>query len=238
MKLQRIADLDCVLAGGDDGEGGGDGPMIVLCHGFGAPGDDLVQLAEWLEAPEGTRWVFPAGPLTMSPLYGDARAWWMLDLERLERELAAGRPADRAAEVPAGLAAARAALLGLLDGLARDHRRRDDAFVLGGFSQGAMLSVDVALHGAHPRGLVLLSGTLVAEAEWRPRAAALAGLRVFQSHGTKDGLLSFAGAEKLRDFLVAGGAEVGFVPFPGGHEIPPPVLELVEDFLPHALAPR
>ena len=238
MKLQRIADLDCVLAGGDDGEGGGDGPMIVLLHGFGAGGDDLVALADWIDAPEGTRWVFPAGPLTLSPLYGDARAWWMIDLERLERELAGGRPADRAAEVPEGLAAARGAVLGLLDALAREHRRRDDAFVLGGFSQGAMLSVDVALHGARPRGLVLLSGTLVAEAEWRPRLAALAGLRVFQSHGTKDGLLSFAGAEKLRAFLVEGGAEVGFVPFPGGHEIPPPVLELLEDFLPHALAPR
>jgi len=238
MKLQRIADLDCVLAGGTDGEGGGDGPMIVLLHGFGAPGDDLVALANWIDAPEGTRWVFPAGPLTLSPLYGDARAWWMIDLERLERELAGGRAADRAAEVPEGLAAARGAVLGVLDALARDHRRRDDAFVLGGFSQGAMLSVDVALHGARPRGLVLLSGTLVAEAEWRPHAAALAGLRVFQSHGTKDGLLSFAGAEKLRDFLAGAGAEVGFVPFPGGHEIPPPVLELVEDFLPHALAER
>ena len=45
MKLQRIADLDCVLGGGDDGEGGGDGPMIVLLHGFGAPGDDLVTVA-------------------------------------------------------------------------------------------------------------------------------------------------------------------------------------------------
>ncbi|MBZ0237678.1 MAG: hypothetical protein K8M05_35510, partial [Deltaproteobacteria bacterium] len=100
MKLQRIADLDCVLAGGDDGEGGGDGPMIVLLHGFGAGGDDLVALADWIDAPEGTRWVFPAGPLTLSPLYGDARAWWMIDLERLERELAGGRPADRAAEVP------------------------------------------------------------------------------------------------------------------------------------------
>ncbi len=232
MKQQRIADLDCVLGGGDDGDGGGDGPMVILLHGFGAPGDDLVALAEWIDAPAGTRWVFPAGPLPMPPIYGDARAWWMIDLERLERELSGGRPADRAAEVPEGLATARAAVLGMYDALARDHRRRDETTVLGGFSQGAMLSVDVALHAPiAPRALILMSGTLVAEAEWRPRAGALAGRRILQSHGTRDALLSFAGAEKLRDFLLESGAEVGFVPFPGGHEIPPPILEIAGELL-------
>ncbi len=232
MKQQRIAGLDCVLAGGDDGRGGGDGPMVVLLHGFGAPGDDLVALADWIEAPAGTRWVFPAGPLAMPPVYGDARAWWMIDLERLERELAGGRPADRAAEVPEGLAAARGAMVELLAALARDHGRRDQATILGGFSQGAMLSVDAALHAPRPpRALLLLSGTMIAEADWRPRAAALAGCRVLQSHGTRDALLSFAGAETLCGFLREAGAEVAFVPFPGGHEIPPPVLDLAGDFL-------
>ncbi len=238
MKPQRIADLDCVLAGGDDGDGGGEGPMVVLLHGFGAPGDDLVALAEWIDAPAATRWVVPAAPLAMPPHYGDARAWWMIDIERVERELAGGRPADRAAEVPAGLVEARATVRGLLDALARDHRRRDDRTVLGGFSQGAMLAVDAALHGAQPpRGMILMSGTLIAVAEWRPRGAALTGCRVLQSHGTRDPLLSFAGAEKLRDFLLEAGAEVGFVPFPGGHEIPPPVLELAGELLEELFGP-
>ena len=37
---------------------------VVLLHGFGAPGDDLVALAQFLaaRAPQ-TRFVFPAAPL-------------------------------------------------------------------------------------------------------------------------------------------------------------------------------
>ena len=45
------------------------GFLIVLCHGFGAPGDDLVPLgAEMLarnpRLAEQVRFVFPAAPLT------------------------------------------------------------------------------------------------------------------------------------------------------------------------------
>lgn len=236
MIRRRLGDLDCIVTGGDDDRGGGVGPTVILLHGFGASGEDLVELANYVEAPPGTRWVFPAAPLALAG-YGDARAWWMIDLERLEREVGAGRAADRAADIPDGLAAARAAVLGVLDALARDHHRRDALTVLGGFSQGAMLTVDVALHApAKLAGLAVLSGTLVAEAIWQPRAAALADVTVLQTHGTRDPLLSFAGAERLRDFMLAAGASVGFAPFPGGHEIPPPVLELLGDLLARTLA--
>ena len=51
------------------------------------------------------------------------------------------------------------------------------------------------------------------------------------SHGRNDTLLPFAVAEILRDRLAAAGAKVDWLPFVGGHEIPPTVLDAVGTFL-------
>ncbi len=199
---------------------------VVLLHGFGAPGDDLVALGDFIKAP--ARFVFPEAPIELGGLYGDSRAWWRLDLVRLEEELRRGVPRDRRAEVPEGLAEARVQLMDALAELQQLLSIPDDRLVLGGFSQGAMLSLDVALHRAvPPAGLVLMSGTLLAESAWQPRMPSLRGVPVMQSHGRHDQLLPFAIAEVLRDQLTAAGAVVDWVPFDGGHEIPPPVLGAV-----------
>ena len=193
----------------------------VLFHGFGAPGDDLVALGEALGGP--VRFVFPAAPLELGGLYGDARAWWMIDMARLERDRRGAT--DRRDEIPDGLPEARAQVLRLLDELRSQFSVAADHIVLGGFSQGAMLALDVALHGVTPpAGLVLMSGTLIASSVWQPRLASLAGVPVMLSHGRQDALLPFHMAEVLRDQLTGAGAVVDWQPFSGGHEIPRSVL--------------
>ncbi len=214
----------------------------VLLHGFGAPGDDLGALSQVLDGtapPFGgaagqarpavgpsIRYVFPEAPLALGAMFGNGRAWWELDLVRMEREMRTGQAENRRFEVPDGLPEVRAQLLRFLDELAAPR------VVLGGFSQGAMLSLDVALHREAPlAGVVLMSGTLIAEPEWQPRFAKLAGVPVFQSHGRADSLLPFAAAEVLRDHLRTGGAALEWHPFMGGHEIPRAVLAALNSFL-------
>jgi phospholipase/carboxylesterase len=195
----------------------------------GAPAEDLVPLGRMLDAPPGTRFVFPAAPLELP--FGDARAWWMIDVTRFERDVLEGRGATWTREVPAGLAAAREKLVALLAALAAPR------LVLGGFSQGAMLACDVALRDARPlAGLALMSPTVVAEDEWAPRFASRRGLPVFVSHGVDDPLLPYAVARRLADEWRAAGAEVDFVRFRGGHAIPSSVLEALGAFLRKALA--
>jgi phospholipase/carboxylesterase len=209
--------------------GTGDGPCVVLLHGFGAPGDDLVPLAEVMGSP-GMRWVFPAAPLEPPQLAG-GRAWWMLDLERLERSIASGQPRDLSDEAPVGMAEARAQVLALVQSLL-DEEVAPEQLILGGFSQGAMLACDVALHLPRPpAALVLLSGAPITLETWTPLMSRLAGVPIFQSHGRADALLSFAAAETLAERLRAAGAELEWVPFAGGHEIPPPVLSGLRSFL-------
>jgi len=212
---------------------------VVLLHGFGAPGDDLVARADIINSAAAedrglapARFVFPEAPLELGGLYGDSRAWWLLDLARLEEELRRGTPRDRRDEVPPGLPTAREQLGRFLDQLAARFGVTRERLVLGGFSQGAMLALDVALHRPEvPAALILMSGTLVAEAEWQPRLPMLANVPVLMSHGRADMLLPFASAELLRDRLRAAGARVEWHEFVGGHEIPSIVLAAAGAFL-------
>lgn len=184
---------------------------VVLLHGYGAGGDDLVDLARALPVPATVRFVIPAAPLALDAA-GTSRAWWRLDGGPR------GAAHDRSDEVPAGLAAARAQVDALLDRLEAEGAKR---IVLGGFSQGAMLTVDVALHRARPlAGLAVLSGTRINGAAWRAHLDRVRGTPVLISHGTGDVVLPFAVARDLRDQLAAAGAAVEWVEFPGGHAIP------------------
>lgn len=206
---------------------------VVLLHGFGAPGDDLVPLAQFLGPRVGNaRYVFPAAPLELGGLYGDSRAWWLLDLAKLEMELRGGAVRDRRGELPEGLPEVRAQVTRLVDEIQARFAVPDGALVIGGFSQGAMLSLDVALHRDRPvAGLVLMSGTLIAEEAWAPRFPQLKDVPIVMSHGKHDQLLPYSIAEVLRDQLTAAGAKVEFHPFLGGHEIPAAVLASIGDFL-------
>ena len=225
IRRVELAGVDTRVVGPDDAR-----RTIVLMHGFGAPGDDLVPLADEFGGP--ARFVFPEAPLELGGLYGDARAWWHLDLAALEAQLRTGTPRDRRAEIPDGLVVARELGSRLVDEVKARFGIDDRALVLGGFSQGAMLALDVALHRDTPPGaLVLLSGTLIAEPAWQPRMTRLAGVPVFQSHGRQDPLLPFSIAELLRDRLLAAGTAVDWQAFAGGHEIPYGVLTALRAFL-------
>lgn len=240
---REFGGLRVALAGGSDGSGGGSGPLVVLLHGFGAPGSDLVPLAQFVTAPPTTRFAFPAAPLSLGGELGfeqggfglsDSRAWWQLDMQRLERQLLAASRGDFSMaidDVPEGLAAARQKLLQALDEMERALMVPAGQLVLGGFSQGAMLSLDLALRSERPLGgLVLMSGTLICAKDWLPRMAGRRALPVLLSHGHEDMLLPFQLAERLAEELRASGLGVEFLPFSGGHEIPPPVLKAMSRF--------
>jgi len=207
---------------------------VVLCHGFGAGGADLMGLARPLLAADPAvtaqvAFIFPAAPLDLTE-HGmpGGRAWWLIDLDRL-----INRPTPELLETfrratPAGLAESRALLLSLVDEAGKKFGLLADRFVLGGFSQGAMLTTDVALRLPRgPAALCVLSGALINEEEWRKLAAGHPPLTVLQSHGRYDSILPFPMAAALRDLLLDAGAEVDFLAFPGDHEIPPEVVERI-----------
>jgi len=208
--------------------------VVILCHGYGAPAQDLVPLAAELlnlrpELARRVRFVFPGAPLTLQGMPG-ARAWWDLPPELWQF---GERDWERYADVVVeGLAPARRALLGVVQAVSASTGLPLSRLVLGGFSQGAMLATDVALRLEEPpAGLVALSGILITKSDWSARAKRRSGLPVFQSHGRYDDILPFARGEALRTLLQEAGLQVEFVPFDGPHGIFPEVLERLAAFL-------
>jgi phospholipase/carboxylesterase len=236
MREEQIGGLRTRVTGGTDGKGGGRGPLVLLLHGFGAPGDDLVSLADVPNVPTGTRFVFPEGPLSLSFGPSDARAWWLIDMARIAADRAAGRVRDLSQDIPKGLAPARENMLAFLKAVEQKFGADPRKMILGGFSQGAMLSCDLMLRTSQPyAGLIQLSGTLLAKQEWGPLLQKRKGLPAFQSHGMQDEILPYVGAEELRDTLTYAGLSVEWHSFRGGHEIPRPVLQRLGLFITKAV---
>jgi phospholipase/carboxylesterase len=206
--------------------------VIVLCHGFGAPGDDLAAFGPELQRAlpalaRSARIVFPQGPLALDSLgWGDARAWWMIDMAKLQLAIHTGQLRDLRKEQPTGMAEARNQLIELLVELQQETQLPWSRFVLGGFSQGAMLTVEVLRHlPERIGGAIVFSGTLINEPAWREPSANLSGLPIVQSHGRSDVILPYSLATELCQLLRDQGAEVNFIEFGGGHGVPQPAIQ-------------
>ena len=235
VTLKQFGDLRCRVVRASDAP---PTSVVILCHGFGAPGHDLVDLAPALchLAPglgEKTIFAFPEAPLELDfGGFGGARAWWHLDLEAIEHAQRSGTPRTLADEEPDGLPIAHALLSDALAQLLDELGLTWSETIIGGFSQGAMLTTDLAIHSTSPlKGLITLSGNLLHASRSLPKIANQSKLDVLMSHGRQDPILPFSGAEALHEAFASAGAEVEFVPFDGGHTIPESVLRRLADKL-------
>jgi len=199
--------------------------LLVLCHGFGAPGTDLVglgpELAHFNKAlGHDVPMVFPEAPIDLGPMYMGGRAWWNINVGRFEQANSAEELLAIAAEEPEGLKSARRKLMHTLEVLMQQTGLPMSRIVLGGFSQGSMLATDVALRSEEaPAALCVYSGALIAKDAWAARAPHRQGLKVLQTHGRQDPILPLPLATALCEMLTEAGLEVDFSVFEGPHTI-------------------
>jgi phospholipase/carboxylesterase len=149
--------------------GGKPRQLIVLCHGAGARGDQLMNFAGNVgKALPHALFIAPNGPVEAD--VGMGRQWFPLH-DRRPAALAAGARQT-------GIA-----LNAFIDAALEEHKIQD--YALAGFSQGAMMVLQIGPRRAvAPRGIVALSGALLdpftLPAELRNRAPVMLG------HGEED----------------------------------------------------
>ena len=188
--------------------GSGDRALVLL-HGYGSNANDFEGFVSPHELGEGVRVILPQAPNRWRG-GGRGRAWFEPPRSRMHED-----EARTIAEVER----ARAALSQLFDTLAADGVPSENV-VLGGFSQGAMMSLDFALFDGRPlAGLAILSGAPLPT--WAARYERARDTPLLLTHGHQDEVLPFADAVAIRDGLRAAGAQVDWLPFDGRHTLPP-----------------
>ena len=194
--------------------------MLVLFHGRGADEHDLVPLLDALDPERRLVGVTPRGPLSLPP--GGAH-WYVV------REI--GYP-DPATFHPTFERAA-----AWLDALAAEIGIEPERTVLGGFSQGAVMTYALGLGKGRPRpaGLVALSGFIPNVPGWAIDLDS--GVPpVAIGHGTYDPVIGVEWGRRAKDRLERAGAQPLYREAPLPHAIDPGFVAELRPWLASALA--
>jgi phospholipase/carboxylesterase len=190
--------------------------LLVLFHGRGADEQDLFPLLDLLDPDRRLLAATPRGPLRLPP--GGAH-WYAV------HEI--GYPD------PATFAETYALASRWLDDLASEAGVPPERTVLGGFSQGAVMTYALGLGEGRPRpaGLIALSGFVPTvpgfALDLEPPLP-----RVAIGHGALDPVISVDWGRHARDLLTEAGADVGYRETAHmGHSIDPTLLRELPSWL-------
>jgi phospholipase/carboxylesterase len=182
---------------------------LVLFHGRGADEYDLFPLLDILDPERRLLGATARGPLSLPP--GGAH-WYAV------RRVGYPDPDTFHATYPQ--------LAGWLDGLLAEHAIGPERTLLGGFSQGSVMSYALGLGAERPRpaGIMALSG-FVPEVEGFELDLGMARrLPVAIGHGAHDPVIPVEFGRHARDRLVEAGADVTYRESPMPHTIDPAFL--------------
>jgi phospholipase/carboxylesterase len=194
--------LDRPAAG--DAEG-----ALVLLHGRGADEHDLFPLLDAFDPDRRLHGYTPRGPLALPP--GGAH-WYALG----------GIPTPTADHFRASFDA----LGEFLDALPYER------IVLGGFSQGCVMSYALALGGGRPRPAALLAMSgFIPRVEGFELDLESPFPRIGIVHGTYDPVIPVEFGREARDLLTAAGADVTFNEYPIEHWIDPHAIPLLRGLI-------
>ena len=197
-------------------------PVVILLHGFGASMGDLAGLCPAIDR-EGYVYVCPNGPIPVQIGFGMVGYAWTPSIENDTRE-----DADRAEQL----------LALLLEEVMARYRVEPGNVILGGFSQGGMMTYRCGLTDpANYRGLVVLSSRVPDPGHLRPKLPRSRSQPIFITHGTSDSMIPIAHGRESRRFLEAEGYEPDYKEYSMGHEINQDVLDDLVRWIPGVLSP-
>jgi phospholipase/carboxylesterase len=199
--------------------------LVILCHGYGSDGNDLIGLApHWQRLLPDAAFVSPNAPerCEMSPM---GYQWFGIGSFNEAERLAGAR---RAAPV----------LDAFIDAELARHGLADENLALVGFSQGTLMSLHVGLRRERPPAAIVgYSGALAGADQLADEIVSRPP--VLLVHGDRDEMIPVAALHKATGLLGAAGVPVQWHVSPGlGHSIDPMGLKLGGEFIQAGFAGR
>lgn len=191
--------------------------LIILLHGWGANFEDLPPLAKFMDLAD-YQLVFPDAPFP-HPYNPVGKMWYAFP----ESYSFLGTPefGDRP-----DLSTSRQELLDFIVDQAKQAGVSLSQTILGGFSQGGAMTLDVGLR-LPLAGLMILSGYLHAPVQ--PQQPTLPPTLII--HGIQDAVVPLHSAHQVRNSLQALGTPLHYQEYDMGHEIQPVVLSQIQTFV-------
>lgn len=193
---------------------------VVLLHGYGSDGNDLIGLApHWQAVLPDAVFIAPNGPDQCRQLASGFQ-WFDVSFE-----------GDRLASRQLGVLQARPVLAEFLDDLWRQTGIAPENTILAGFSQGAMMALHVGLSLERPlMGIIAFSGAFLPPEGFG--SAALARSPVCLVHGDMDQVVDAVLSAEADAALRLAGYDVAYHVSEGvGHGIAPDGLSFATAFL-------
>jgi phospholipase/carboxylesterase len=191
--------------------------LLILHHGRGADEHDLLPLADALDPQRRLHVVTPRGPLTVPGWPGNH--WYVVPR--------VGYPDEQTFHASYELLGAFHDELWQRSGIGPERT------VLGGFSMGSVMSYALGLSGGRPApaGILAFSGFIPTVEGWSAELASRSALRAFIAHGSSDPVISVEFAHTARQTLLAGGLDIEYHEFAGGHQIDPAHIPAAQRWL-------
>ena len=202
---------------------------IFMLHGYGASMNDLYGLESVIETKEDYDWIFPNGPLKIPMGMGiEGRAWFPIDMAELELAMRSGSFRSFEDKEPEEFLKVVPLVKTFIEKISLGY----DDIIIGGFSQGAMVSSHLTGQGVEKqKGLILMSGTLLARDILISNLESKNPIPFIQSHGKSDPVLNYDESMKLFELFKLCRFQGEFVPFDGAHEIPHLVISKVKNYI-------
>jgi phospholipase/carboxylesterase len=188
--------------------------LVVMLHGWGADAQDVAFLCSLLELTD-YQFVLPNAPFD-HPYSMGGKMWYNL-AENVDFQSDVSQQPD--------LQTSRRLLEEWIRSLESLTGVPLDRTILGGFSQGAAMTLDVGL-SLPVKGLMVLSGYLHGKVSARSSYPP-----ILMVHGRQDPVVPLTAAQLTRERLAEIGATVDYKEFDMGHEISPLVLTEIQQFI-------